>query len=405
MKYIWRLLFRHISIGQFLGFALANLLGMTILLLGVQFYSDSSSLLNSGDSFFRPDYMVVSKPVSAVEILGTKGRTFSDEDISELLSQPFIRSVGAFTPSMFRVRAGLELPDKGSSIYTDLFFESVPDKYVDIDLKDWHYTDGDEMIPIVIPRNYLNLYNFGFASSRNMPKVTEELISLVEMSIQIGEGAEAERFRGRVVGFSDRLNTILVPESFQRWANANFASEVSLEPSRLIVEVENPADERIAIYFEANELQSENDKLDSGKATYFLRLVIVIVLIIGFVISALSLYILLLSIFLLLTKNSHKLETLILVGYSTRRVALPYQIFSVSVCAVVIALAYFIVDISRGGYLEIIETLSPGVFRGDMTLCFIMAAFLLAFTSLLNCWVVRRKISALMYMHRTKKKR
>lgn len=403
MKYIWRLLFKHLSVGQLTGFALANLLGMTILLVGVQFYSDTSSLLNSGDSFFRPDYMVVSKPVSAVDILATGGRTFSDAEIESLQKEPFVRSVGEFTPAMFRVKAGVNMPEMGGNLFTDLFFESVPDRYVDIDLKDWKYKTGEKLIPIVIPRNYLNLYNFGFASARNMPKISEEIVSLIEMDIEVGSGENSEQFKGKVVGFSDRLNTILVPESFLDWANDKFAYNDDIKPSRLIVEVENPADERIAVYFEENGLQAEDDKLDSGKASYFLRIVVLIVLVIGFVISALSLYILILSIFLLLTKNSHKLETLILMGYSTRRVAVPYQVFSFVVCAVLLLVAFVGVSFIRGAYLDVVEMLSSDVFKGDMTLCFIVAAVLLAFISLLNNFVIRRKVKSLMYVQRRKK--
>ena len=40
MKLIWKLLRQHISIGQLAGFFLANLFGMVIVLLSVQFYKD-----------------------------------------------------------------------------------------------------------------------------------------------------------------------------------------------------------------------------------------------------------------------------------------------------------------------------------------------------------------------------
>ena len=39
MKLVWKLLRRHISIPQLLGFVLANLAGMTIIMLGLQFYT------------------------------------------------------------------------------------------------------------------------------------------------------------------------------------------------------------------------------------------------------------------------------------------------------------------------------------------------------------------------------
>lgn len=39
-KLVWKLLRQHISIGQLTGFFLANLFGMLIVLLSVQFYRD-----------------------------------------------------------------------------------------------------------------------------------------------------------------------------------------------------------------------------------------------------------------------------------------------------------------------------------------------------------------------------
>ena len=51
-KLVWKLLRQHISIGQLSGFFLANIFGMLIVLLSVQFYKDvlpdrKSTRLNS----------------------------------------------------------------------------------------------------------------------------------------------------------------------------------------------------------------------------------------------------------------------------------------------------------------------------------------------------------------------
>ena len=78
-----------------------------------------------------------------------------------------------------------------------------------------------------------------------------------------------EQYKGNIVGFSNRLNTILVPESFMVWANKNFAPEAEAQPSRLIIEVGNPADASIAKYFQQKGYETEDGKLDAGKTTYF----------------------------------------------------------------------------------------------------------------------------------------
>ena len=58
MKLVWKLLRRHISVAQLAGFFLANLCGMVIVLLSVQFYNDVSPVFTEGDSFMKKDYII-----------------------------------------------------------------------------------------------------------------------------------------------------------------------------------------------------------------------------------------------------------------------------------------------------------------------------------------------------------
>ena len=113
-------------------------------------------------------------------------------------------------------------------------------------LDKWSFNPASDIVPIIIPRNYLNLYNFGFAQSRNLPQLSEGVMGMVNLDIRIMGNGQVKQMKGNIVGFSNRLNTILVPESFMNWANEAYGAGEKAEPSRLIVEVNNPADERIA---------------------------------------------------------------------------------------------------------------------------------------------------------------
>ena len=55
---VWKLLRQHISIGQLAGFFLANLFGMMIVLLSVQFYKDVIPVFTKGDSFMKKTLIV-----------------------------------------------------------------------------------------------------------------------------------------------------------------------------------------------------------------------------------------------------------------------------------------------------------------------------------------------------------
>ena len=82
-------------------------------------------------------------------------------------------------------------------------------------------------------------------------------MSLVQMDVMMRGNGRVEQYKGNIVGFSNRLNTILVPQSFMDWANKNFAPEKEAEPSRLIVEVKNPTDTAITDYFQQKNYETE----------------------------------------------------------------------------------------------------------------------------------------------------
>ena len=396
MSLVWKLMRRHISLGQLAGFFFANLCGMVIVLLSIQFYQDVAPVFTEGDSFMKKDYIIVSKKVSTLGSFVGKSSTFSNAEIEEIEEQPFTRGVGEFTPSQFKVSTGVGMEQLGLNLSTAMFFESVPDKYVDTSLEGWQFEPGQEEIPIIIPRNYLNLYNFGFAQSRNLPQISEGVINMVNLEVRISGGGRMDTYKGKIAGFSNRLNTILVPESFMAWANTHYGENgIRKDPSRLIVEVNNPTDERIAQFFRERGYDTEDDKLDAGKTTWFLKVIVGIVLSVGLLISALSFYILMLSIYLLLQKNTTKLENLLLIGYGPNRVAFPYQSLTILLNAVVLVLSVGIVLYVRTLYLDLVEQMFPSLNASSWWLMLVVGILLFVAVSMFNIMAIRKKVFSL----------
>lgn len=391
---LWKLLKQHISVAQLVGFFIANLCGMVIVMLGIQFYNDVSPVFTQEDSFIKKDYIVVTKKVSTLGSIAGKSGTFSSYEVDDLKSQPFTVQVGAFQPAQFKVSAGISFG--GMDMSTAMFLESVPDNFVDVKADAWKYTEGRDEIPIIIPRNYLNLYNFGFARSRNLPQLSEGMVGLVSLNLYLSGNGMREMKKGRIVGFSNRLNTILVPEAFMRIANATYGGNKSWEPSRLIIEVNNPADERIAGYFSDNGYETEDNKLDSGKITWFLKLAVGVVMTVGLVISILSFYILLLSIYLLLQKNMDKLENLILMGYSVSRVAVPYQVLTVVMNFSVLILSVIILLLVRSVYIDALSDIITDLGDRNVLQSCICGVILFVLVSAYNIIAIRRKIKSIL---------
>lgn len=392
MKLISRLLRKNTSAARIAGFVLSNFIGLAIIAGCLQFYGDVRSLWASDDSFIKTDYLVVNKKVTASNLWDGGNSDFSAKEIEDIKRQPWVRDVGSFSSTDYKVWASVDQGGRGMS--TMLFFESIPDEFVDVKGADWQFREGDDVVPIIISKDYLTLYNFGFASSAGLPQMSENIMSGIPLTLSLSseDGSRTKRMQGRVVGFSNRLNTILVPESFMQWSNSVLGGKNNdVNPSRLIIDVSSPGDVAIKDYLDENNLEVAGDKSGSS-ASYLLKVVIGIVLGVGVVITVLSFFILLLSMSLLMEKNREKLHSLLMLGCPLKEVAAPYVgiVVAASVCACVLAIAS--VFVMRTYYLGALQGLgaeTEGWWSGMLS-----AIVLTALIIIFNIVSVRRKVKS-----------
>lgn len=384
---IWQLLRKHISIFELAIFFIANLIGMVVILAGVQIYSDLKPLLSGEEAIIGNDYIVVTHPVKRVGINTT---SFSNDDIEELQNQEFVKSVGRFTSSQFEVDGSIVFG--GRRLSTMLFFESIPDEFIDAIPDTWGFTVGDTTIPIILPRNYLNLYNFGFSSTQKLPQITEAMVKSVSLGIELSGNGHTNEFTGRVVGFSDRINTILVPEAFMSWANGYYANVATDSPTRLILEVANPSDPNLLEFLEANDYVLESKPAESGKALFILKVCVAIIVVIGVIFSLLSIIILTLSIHLLLQKNITKLETLTLIGYTPSRVAMPYNALTLALNGAILILSLAVIFVAQNIYSDYLSQLDGITISSSPIASIVVGVALTALITAFNIFVINRKI-------------
>lgn len=389
MILVWKLLRQHISGLQLLGFFLANLLGMLIVLLALQFYRDVRPVFSQEDGVINNDYIIISKRISA---FGVGTSSFTKNEIEDIQDQPFTVRLGAFTASQYKVSCSMGI-EGVANFGTQMYFEAVPDLFVDTDRSQWKYEEGSDFVPIILPRSYLSIYNFGFAQGRSLPQLSEGVVSMIDMTVLLRGDSKEFRMRGKVVGFTNRLNTILVPESFMQWSNREFAPGADADPTRLIVEVGNPTDDRIAKYIQQHNYDIDEDELQAGKATYFLKVMSGIVMGVGLLISALSFFILMLSIYLLVQKNTVKFRNLLLIGYSPAQVSLPYQLLTIVLNGLVLAIALLMLYVLRQRYMNLLWAMFPTIEEGTMWPAYVLGGVIFLLVSVLNVMAIRHKVS------------
>lgn len=391
MNLVWKLLRQHISPAQMLGFFFANLFGMTIILLAYQFYNDVMPVFTSPDSFMKAEYKIVSKKVNTGNTLSGRSTEFYQSDIDELKNNSIVKSVAEFTCAQYRVIASIGI--NGSKLLsTEIYFESVPDEYVDIPLDKWKWDESSIEVPIILPRSYINMYNFGFAQARSLPKISDGLIGMIDVDLTVIGNSKTESLKGRVVGFSNRLTTILVPQSFMDWSNRRYSDGNESMPSRLIVESVQNKEQELNELLEDKGMEIESGNPNSEKTASFLRLMIGLVVGVGLLISVLSFYILMLSIYLLVQKNAIKMQNLLLIGYSPSQVARPYQLLTIAMLIVVFLISVLLVIVARNYYLGMIELLYPQFASVSLVPMICLGIILVFIVSCFNIIIIYNKV-------------
>ncbi len=390
MGLISKLLRKNTSPARLAGFALSNFIGILIVAGAVMFYIDARCIWDDDDSFINTDFIVINKKVTSASTLGDRDATrFSVADISALKSQPWVRRIGEFSSSDFRVYASVSQGGRGME--TALFFEAVPDSFVDIPGSEWYYEPGQVTVPVMIPKDYLALYNFGFASSAGLPQLSEQLLTGIPLKLYMRseDGGRSMSMQGRIVGFSNRLNTVLVPDSFMQYANSRLGDGQSAAPSRLIIDVSSPGDVAIADYLADNGLEVAGDKSGSS-AAYLLKVVVGIIVSVGVLITLLSVFVLMLSISLLMEKNRSVIHRLLMLGAPLRAVGAPYCRMIIAGCAVAWGLSMVALVALRSFYSVALEGF--GISSDGIIWAVLTGSVLALIVIMVNVMAVSRKV-------------
>ena len=121
---------------------------------------------------------------------------------------------------------------------------------------------------------------------------------------------------------------------------------------------------------------------------------------VGALICLLALYILMLSIFLLLQKNTTKLTNLLLIGYLPHQVALPYQLITLYLTTFVMGLSLAAVWFIRPLYLKLLGGLFPAFQPTSLLPIIVIGIAITLVICIVNLLIIKGRINQLTVVSR-----
>ena len=396
-----KLLLAKLSAFQFAGFVAANIIGATIILLGVRAYADFSTTMEDPQGAIANNYIVIAPPVStvttAMQATGFNDgpKSFTEEEIEEISSLEGVEDAAIFRSANFKVNASFALG--GSRWDTVMFVESVPDRFLDLDLDSWTASlDSETTVPVVLPKACLNVLNYAVSASRgDIPQIGEGLVKTVPITLRFrGQGMEGF-YSARVVGFTDRINTILVPEDFLIAAVKKYGNPKSPAPvSRMILKPSGKDDNGLLEYLAEGGYVFDGSGQDSFKVVTLAKGIALFAIVQGLLISLLAFFLLVVSIHLLIEKNREKNASLIMLGYTRREVSKPYIMASMVLDAVSLIVATILANFLYRFFERILVNYNPEFAGTGTGIVFAVAAGMFVFFSAVHYLLVRSQVKS-----------
>lgn len=304
-KSIFKSLFLYL--GLFLSFLL--------MLSCIQLYFNANDLLGKKNS--ESNYwLTLSKTITPDNIGRKELLGFSSSNIKEIQTWKGVKKVFPIYSNDFKVSA-----DGGSFIpfYTDMYLEAIDNEAIDVaDLSDFQVKDNT--IPIIISREYLNLYNYGFALNQGLPQITEDFAKKIEVNINLTLKEKNLKYKGKLIGLSDRIHSVLVPKKFLDSLNTTQVKFTHAEKvySRVLIKVNDASDEELISKMNGKGYESNQESLRSAKIKGKLFLVLQAIALIGLFIFLLCMFMILNTIKIQFLEQKEAVSIKYTLGYSPR---------------------------------------------------------------------------------------
>lgn len=378
------------SVSRFIGFFGLGI-GIILLLISMQMFVNIQQLLQTNTPRKNGyDFISISKSITNQNM--GMDNNFTPEDLKKLEAQPNIEAISPLISNKYQVtaNAGNALP-----FQTDMFLESMNADFLDTLPSNFTWQPGQETVPLIFSADFLELYNV-FAPAQGLPQISPQTITSVNIFLNCSGPKGRHTFKGNVVALSDRVNSILVPESFMKWSNEYFTGESTQPaPSRVFLKTIDANNPQLISFLDKQGYHLNKETIKFGRIKKTLQNIISVLGIFGILVIIMALMLFSFYVQLMIAKSKENLRLLIMLGYSPKWLAesvaktwLPMYFF-------IVLFSLLITQTGQILFRQISFTKAANLNPVLHWSIFLVAILLLALTILINKKLVKKELKSI----------
>jgi hypothetical protein len=313
-------------------------IGVLLLLCSLQMFINIQDLMGRRNVKKQGfDFISVTKPVTNDNMGQPEKTQFTQQEMEAMRKNPLISGLAPLEANQFRVMisGGSLIPFK-----TDIFLESLQNDFIDSVPANFQWQEGELEVPIIVSTVFFEGYNV-FAPTMDLPQLSKETASGIPLAIRCEGNGKEITFRSRIVGFSDRVNSILVPQNFLKWANQTFAGDRNPAPNRVYVKTPDANHPDFLNFIDSKNYMVNREMVKLGRTKQTLQGIFSGLGIFGVMIVIMALMLFSFYLQLVIARSRDSLQLLLTLGYSPKWLStkVSRQFIPVYVLVVLAALA------------------------------------------------------------------
>lgn len=376
-----KLLFKNQDRKQLIIAIIGAFMGITFLITSIH-YLIKVNEFGEGADILGPNTIIVQKKVSNSSTLGFTKTDFTLNEIKKMKEKNFIKDVKPVKANNFDVffKTNDSLVPPFSSV---VFIQTIDPDFIEIDEEVWNWKEGDEFVPMIMPREFIVMLNT-FMSASGIPQISDDLAKDIKFVFELSnkDNSKKEIVHVRIAGFTNEVSSLLVPESFMNYGNEIYSDGSVQKITQVMISGEEGEFGLVEDLLEKKGLESKKSQMIVGRLKSMVGTLFLVVLGISVIAVFVSGLVLIQYMQLLMSRNAYEVRTLMRMGYHPKQIIQKFFIYFVKIFGVVAFLAlilffifkFFLDDMFATGGLYIDTGITFGSL-GALVIAYLLFAY------------------------------